>query len=105
MYQPPSTSQAVSVDTRELFTLYASGEHAKLTDMFRSVFDYFNKTTYLDGNSANVLHFFKTFLPIFTQPDYRIPEQHGFYFVSLNELISKPPTAFWKRCVISRPIW
>jgi hypothetical protein len=86
---PPT--HRVELDSRELFRLYVNGEHEKLTLAFRSVFDYLGQTTYLelqDAERASIIQFVKIFLTIFSQPDYVIPEDSVYHFVSLNELIS-----------------
>jgi hypothetical protein len=86
-----SQSSSVHVEPRELFRMYLDGDHNGLTEQVLGVLDYLNKTTYLeldDANRAGLIQFVKTFLTLFTQPDYVIPEQHVYTFVGLNELIS-----------------
>jgi hypothetical protein len=81
----------VHVEPRDLFRLYLDGDHTRLSVQFLGVLDYLNQTTYLeldDSNRAGIIQFVKTFLTLFTQPDFIIPEQHVHTYVTLNELIS-----------------
>jgi hypothetical protein len=85
---PPA---GVHVDPRDLFRMYLDGDHVALTRAYLGVLDYLNQTTYLeldDANRASIIQFVKTFLTLFTQPDYVIPEDQIQRFVNLNELIS-----------------
>ena len=91
MSHPSIAPAGVQIDPREMFRLYLDGQHQPLTEQFLTVLNYFNGTTYLeldDTNRHGVIQFVKSFLTLFTQPDYVIPEQYVHGFVGYNELIS-----------------
>ena len=91
MSQQPVAAPGVHVEPRDMFRMYLDGDHERLTEQFFGVLNYLNNTTYLeldDANRSGIIQFVKTFLTLFTQPDYVIPEQYVTGFVGLNELIS-----------------
>lgn len=91
MSHPLPPSAGVHVEPRDLFRLYLDGDHAALTEHLAAVLNYLNGTTYLeldDANRAGLIQFVKTFLTLFTQPDYVLPEAAVPVFIGHNELIS-----------------
>ena len=84
-------SQELQINPRELLDLYLKKEYNQLSEKFISVLSHFENTTYLKRTN-NLQHFInifvKTFLYLFTQPDYLLPDRYVVRFIQLNPTIS-----------------
>jgi hypothetical protein len=81
---------ALHFDHKHMYALYAAGKHDVLSEEFLRVLRHFGSLVYLAeaGVPKDVNLFLKSFLSLFTQPDYVIPERHILAFILHNTLIS-----------------
>jgi predicted O-linked N-acetylglucosamine transferase (SPINDLY family) len=80
-----------TLNTRELLDLYHGDQHEELSERFLAILRYFQAVTVVDMNAESQFFidtFVKTFLFLFTQPDYVLADRHLEQFVSLNVTIS-----------------
>ena len=79
------------ISARELFEIYLEKNYNLLSEKFIAVLQYFEVMTYLqlDNQSLYFINYFlKTFLDLFTQPDYVLSTNHAILFIKLNPTIA-----------------
>ncbi len=91
MIPTSSASPEFEFDVRHHLQLYVAGDFDRLSADFLRALKHFASLTspsLSDADSANLLRFLKTFLTVFTQPDYTLSGQYAVLFVQKNYLLS-----------------
>ncbi len=83
--------QRPSFNPQGMMDLYRTGKHEELSNQCIQILDFFKRHTLFVMDPASqyfVNSFMKLFLFVFSQPDFRIPENHTRTFVLFNRTIS-----------------
>ncbi len=91
MAQLQPSSSAPDFDVKHHIELYLAGDFDQLSADFLGAFQHFayiSSLTFNDGDRTNLLRPLNSFLTLFTQPDYLVPEKYTVPFVQANFLLS-----------------
>jgi len=79
------------IDPQQWLHLYLGGRHAELSQSFLTVFEHFKEYSYFSIDRAfqySIDRLVHTFLFLFVQPDFLLPDEHAERYLLLNRTIA-----------------
>ena len=89
--RPQDLQQNPTFDPQTMLELYATQQYDRLSEAFLEILEHFDRYTYyqIDSNAQYFINaFVKTFLYLFTQPDYILGDAYVENFIRYNAAIS-----------------